>query len=244
MKLPKRLTSEPIVDAMFEVRFTSKASIASILPGVLFAALNASRVENTPAANLPEAIRRSDANLRAMAIVKVYWNRFYVLIGDESLAVGCQLPYPGWAEFRAAIEQVFKAAAGLNLIDQVNRCSSKYVDLLPEPGGLDQMNLDIRVGGHKLTTETTSLRTELPRGKFLHIVQAIGPANITMVTGEQRRGPILDIDSIYTLATPLPFKDFLASLGDIANEVHQANKELFFECLKESTIESLGPVYE
>ncbi|WP_322079267.1 TIGR04255 family protein [Burkholderia cepacia] len=245
MKLPKRLTSEPIIDAMFEVRFDTKASVASILPGFLFASLGADKVENTPAANLPEAFRRGDPNLRAMAIVKVYWGRFYVLIGDESLAVGCQLPYPGWAEFRAALLRVFEVVGGLNLIDKVNRCSTKYVDLLATGGGLGQMNLDIQLGGHTLSTETTTLRTELFHDRWLHIVNAISSAQIMIAaTNEERTGAILDIDTIHVLGAPVTFMEFLAALPDLAEDIHQANKELFFQCLKKSTIESLGPVYE
>ncbi|MGN7985170.1 TIGR04255 family protein [Burkholderia sp. 22313] len=245
MKLPTRLKSEPIVDAMFEVRFDTKASVASILPGYLFASLGADKVENTAAANLPEAFRRSDPNLRAMAIVKVYWGKFYVLVGDESLAVGCQLPYPGWPEFRAALLRVFEVVGGLNLIDQVKRCSTKYVDLLATGGGLDQMNLDIQLGGHTLSTETTTLRTELVHDKWLHIVNAISSAQIVITgTNENRDGAVLDIDTIHVLSTPVAYKEFLETLPVLAEDIHQANKELFFQCLKKSTIESLGPVYE
>lgn len=245
MKLPTRLTSEPIIDAMFEVRFDTSASIVSILPGYLFASLGAEKVENTAAASLPEAFRRGDSNLRALAIVKVYWEKFFILIGDESIAVGCKLPYPGWKEFRAAILRVFDVIGGLGLIDQVKRCSTKYVDILPTAGGLDLMNLDIHVGGHKLSTETTTLRTELARGNLLHVIQAVSSANITLMgSNEERAGAILDIDTVYVLGSPVPYKDFLSTLPDLADEIHLANKELFFQCLKGSTIESLGPIYD
>jgi uncharacterized protein (TIGR04255 family) len=248
MNRPKRLQSEPIVDAIFELRFTSKTSVANIFPGFLFAQLGGEKVERLPAADIPEAMRAGDANLRAMAVQKVYWGQFYVLVAAESIAIGCQLPYPGWAKFRPAIEKVLAVVDQLKLIENVHRYSLKYVDLLPTKGTggpLSLLELDIRIGGHTLQSENYQLRAEIVRDKFLHVVQSIAHAQVMVVNmNAPRDGSILDIDSICNLSPATSFEEFLSRVGQLADEIHHANKVLFFECLRKQTVDSLGPVYE
>lgn len=245
MNLPTRLTSEPIVDALFEIRFQAKAPVGSILPGFLFASLKADKIENTPTAALPDVFRRTDPNLRAAAIAKVYWDNFYILIGDESLAVGCQLPYPGWSKFFPAIRHIFSLVAELGLIDEVVRYSAKYVDLLPVEAGLNQLQLDLTVGTENLPHNAFMLRTELKQGDYIHGVSVIHPANVQMAQNkESKKGLVLDIDTISILAKKMSFSDFLVNFEDLANNIHLSNKKLFFDFLKTTTIEALGPVYE
>lgn len=254
MKLPKRLKSEPIIDAIFEVRFAAtKADVVSILPGYLYAQLGADRVERLPAAEIPEVIQATDPTLRAMALQKVYWDRFYVLVGRESLGVGCQLPYPGWAKFKPAIERAFGVASQLNLIESVHRYSAKYVDLLPTNGpgeALAKLDFEIKIGGHKLSSEPYMLRAELVRDKFTHVLQNIGAVQVTTANqavdgqGRPQVGSVVDIDSICEVSPALRFGEFLEKFPDLSEEIHTANKVLFFECLKPETVESLGPEYE
>ncbi|WP_213778845.1 TIGR04255 family protein [Caballeronia sp. dw_276] len=248
MKLPIRLKSEPIVDAIFEIRFAAKTQIASILPGYLYSTLGGTSVERLSAADIPEAIRVSDANLRALPTQKVFIDKFYILVGDELLGIGCQLPYPGWAEFRPVIEKVLNTVHALKLVLSVHRYSMKYVDVLPAKDSgeaLSMLDLGIELGGQKLKHEKFQLRTELVRGAFIHVVNLVGSAQMLIANQPQRNsGAIVDIDSICDLSPAMRFESFLMKLKASADEIHEANKELFFELLQQETVNSLGPDYE
>ncbi|MFM0660105.1 TIGR04255 family protein [Paraburkholderia sediminicola] len=248
MKLPLRLREEPIVDAVFEVRFSARMPMATILPGVLFSALGASAVERLAGADIPEAVRASDPAWRMMATHRVVCDNFSILVGDESVAVGCRLPYPGWGAFKPAIQKVFGIVEGVNQIERVNRYSLKYVDLLPSKDSADAMSklqLGVTLGKQEIRTEQFQIRVELLRKQFVQVVSVIGQAEVLAAgTSTPTRGAILDIDSICNVTPAMPYGDFFAKLDVFADEIHDANKELFFECLKPATIEQLGPEYE
>ena len=248
MKLPIRLKSEPIVDAIFEIRFSARTPVASILPGFLFSQLGGIRVERLASADIPENIRNSDPNLRSIATQKVIIDKYYILVGDESLAIGCQLPYPGWGEFRPTIEKVLNAVSMLSLVMHVQRYSLKYADILPSKDSaeaLSMLDLGIQLGGQKLRDERFQLRTELARDAFIHVVTLVSSAQV-LVTAQPSRtsGTIVDIDSVCNLSPALPFADFLGQLPSRADEIHGVNKALFFELLTKETVTSLGPEYE
>ncbi|TKC83432.1 TIGR04255 family protein [Trinickia terrae] len=248
MKLPKRLTSEPVLEAIFEIRFRARTPVASILPGVLFTKLKAERVEQLPAANLPELSRQADPIFRVLAVQKVHWDTFFILIGDESLAIGCKLPYPGWTKFGAAIGDVLTAVADTNLIEAVSRYSIKYINLLETDNSADalsKLNLEIKVGDGSQENINFQLRVELAHNKFISVVHAIASANAQLAdTSISKSGTIIDIDTIFNCESEIPFGEFLAQSSDLAKEIHEANKTLFFQCLKSKTIESLGAEYE
>ena len=99
--LPSKLKKEPIIDALFEMRFTSATSASSIVPGVLFSKLSGDKtIERLPTEQIPKQLLESEPNLRFAPLVRLHWDNFLISIGDRSLAVACKMPYPGWKTFR------------------------------------------------------------------------------------------------------------------------------------------------
>src|SRR5215216_8126973 len=64
--LPTKLRKEPLVDAVFEIRFSASIPATSVLPGFFFAKLGTPqwKVDRLPVADLPSQIRSADPNLR------------------------------------------------------------------------------------------------------------------------------------------------------------------------------------
>jgi uncharacterized protein (TIGR04255 family) len=245
MTLPTRLKTDLILDAVFEVRFTSKVETAELLPGVVFPQLeDAGPVRRLPLADFPAVARRADPNLRG-PLFKVTWGKHYVAVGDGLVTIGCERPYPGWASFKPAIEQVCQLVAGF--ADKVERYSIKYVDMLPTRNAaesVEKLDVSLSIGGIALSDQLYQLRLEVPAGELLNIVQVIGDATAVRETGEQFKGAVLDIDTLCNVRDDLPYGDFLANLSQRSEEIHAANKTLFFSCLRKDTIEELGPEYE
>lgn len=247
--LPTKLGKEPLIDVLFEVRFTSLVPAADLVPGLLFGTLssNGDKVvtQRLPPADLPRAIRRQDANLRFAATVRVQWSRFAVLIGDESLAVACSMPYPGWAAFRDAIMKVVEILSKANLPFKVNRYSLKYVDLLSVGSLKEQfaaVNWSVGLGAHDLSAAPVSLRTEVRENSMIHLINVATGAEATSSNGQKRSGAVFDLDSIQLVAD----QELASFAGDLPlglDALHAANKEKFFSFLTIDALNGLEPTY-
>jgi len=245
-RLPSRLKKEPLIDAIFEVRFTSSMDVASILPGLLMARLGKiEKVERLPISDIPRPIRQSDQNLQFQPLLRLVWEQFLINIGDRLVGISCKLPYVGWSDFKRAILEVYKHIFTIGVIEKTERYSMKYVDLIEgnDPGEMvDRVAVDLNVGGHQLKREPFMVRVEVPDGSISHIVQVIAPAVVKLSTG-QKTGVIVDIDSVCAHSTE-DVEAFMSSLDSRLVEIHAANKRMFFSSLKENTIEYLEPEYE
>lgn len=246
-KLPTKLGKEPLIDALFELRFTSSISVSNVLPGFLFSKLQGcENIERLASADLPKSMRDSDPNLQFAPLVRLHWKNFFIAISDRSLVISCKLPYPGWGEFKPAILEVVNAAMECNLIQDVHRFSMKYVDLLPSPNIKEQISLingSVTIGNHTLQEESFSLRLEVPKGNFFHIVNVISSASATLADGSKKDGIVVDIDTIAPVENKA-ITQWVTELPDKLDSIHAENKKMFFECLRPGTIASLEPEYE
>lgn len=247
MKLPKKLKKEPLVDAIFELRFSSKTPASSILPGILFSALPEEKViEPLPAAQLPKQLRDADPNLQYAPVVRLLWKEFFILISDRSIAVACKIPYPGWSKFKDAIIPVIKVLGENSVMESIQRYSLKYVDLIPsnklkEQGSL--INFSASLGSHKLEKEVFQFRIEIPQDNYIHAIQIVSSAGLTLTDGTNKEGMVIDIDSICNVDNQR-FDDFNKGFYEKLDKIHHENKLLFIKCLTPETLEYLEPTYE
>lgn len=247
MLLPKRLEKEPLIDAVFEIRFQSATPASSILPGLLFGRLEGEKkIEKLPIAQLPEQVRISDPNLKYAPVLRIVWKNFSLMISDNGLTVGCMLPYPGWSSFKEIILEVIGYLSNSNVINKVERYSIKYVDIIPANSLKDQVsavNLELVIGKHKLDKEFYQVRVDIPIDDFVNIIILSSAANVILPSGEKRSGVAVDIDTILDLGK-VPIEDIYAKLDKNLEKMHDLNGKIFFSCLTEKTIENLGPIYE
>lgn len=247
-KLPSKLAKEPLIDVVFEMRFSSQIPLSPVLPGLLFSKLSGvGNIESLPISQLPQQMREMDPTLHFSPLSRITWGKFAILIGDRSVGVGCSIPYPGWVEFKCAIEKVFNEVLAAGLIKTIDRYSIKYVDFF-ETGddfalALSQFNIGLRIGTHDVRAENTVLRVEIPRLNFLHAVQVMTSASIQSVSLGTRSGAILDVDTL-SVAPVASISAFATELSNLLDEIHLANKQIFFECLSTSGLKNLEPKYE
>ena len=246
-QLPTKLENEPLIDAIFELRFSSSDSAANILPGFLFGALKGEKkIERLPAAEMPKQLRDSDPNLQFAPQIRLLWSDYVISIGDHNLSIGCKYPYPGWDAFKKAILGIVDVIKSIQFIQAVNRFSMKYIDIIPAKDLQEQVSLintSIAIGGHTLEKEHFALRIDIPEGETIHIVNVTSSAVAKLQDGSTRNGIIVDIDTIAAVHNQ-EFGQWIGELPEKLDETHLANKKMFFKCLNPQTVDSLGPVYE
>lgn len=247
-KLPLKLQNEPIIDAVFEIRFNSTSQASTILPGVLFNKYNNSqkKIENLPSFQIPEPIRAVDPNLMFVPVIRLSIDSYAFLIGDKCLALGCKLPYPGWTVFKPKILEILNHLKDSGIVQSVLRYSLKYVDLISQDILADKsqiVELDLEIGGHKVTdNENFQIKTELRTDGIINIIQIISNATFQIPGMEQKTGFIVDIDSIVA-CNNISLQELVDNIEDDIEKLHDASKTLFFSCLKQKTIDALGPTY-
>lgn len=252
-KLPTKLLKEPLIEAIFQLRFKSKQPASTVIPGYLFSQLNldgAGGVVETMDnyAAIPLSIRENDPNLKYHCFIKINWGKFLIVVGDRAINIACSLPYAGWEEFKEAIITVVKLISKLNIIEYVERHSLKYVDLVPSESIQEQVsmtNLDLTVANTKLTDQSFSLVVNIPRKDAHHIVTIVTNATVNLPDEGERKGLVIDIDSIVQTGTAqLSIEAWINDISSQLDILHQTNKEMFFECLSPEAIDLLEPEYE
>lgn len=246
---PTKLNIEPLVEAVFEMRFNSNNPAASsIMPGLLFQNLDniGPEIERLPAAEIPSQIRLTQPNLRFQPLLRLNWGDYYIFVGDSVLSLVCKMPYQGWTSFKEKINTLVNSVKSVNLITSIEQHALKYSDLIEGVNLSEQikrLDMSIRLGNIEIKSEQFHLRVEHQRDGFLHVLQIAPLTTVTMITQERRTGIFVDVDTI-NQHQPMEIDLFVDEINYRLDRMHDSNKAIFFECLTSETIEYLGATYE
>lgn len=246
--LPTKLGNEPLIDVVCGVHFNSDVPAEALLPGLLLPKLAGKqpKFETLPAAQLPQVVRDNDPNLQNAPLMRVVVDdRFTVLIGSKGLAVGCQMPYAGWPAFKEMIQTVFSVLEQAPFIRDIERYSLKYVDFVKSQGTketLSRFKLNIEIAGRTLSDQATQIRTEIVEPPFLHAITIVSPATVNQPGGASNTGAVVDVDT--HRIEKFEITAFLEQLSQLLDEIHLANKTVFFDLLSEAGLAELDPQYE
>ncbi len=245
-KIPIRLRKEPLIEALWEIRFTStKPSVVDLLPGIMYPALK-DKYPNTVrlfTADIPAPIVENDPKLRYAPKIRFEGGNQAVQIGEHVVSLSCRRPYSGWETFSKDIRTVIAIICDTGLIDRLERFSLKYIDLIEvdQPPSLSCLNLELKMGGYEIDTRPVQLLSEIKEGDLIHIIQIVSPAEASIPGKPDRfKGVLLDIDSI----RPLKGNESWPDIENHLDGVHLSSKKMFFGLLTPETIAKLEPEYE
>ncbi|NJY61437.1 TIGR04255 family protein [Salinimicrobium sp. CDJ15-81-2] len=234
MKLPKRIDPCPIVDALVEIRFSTKINSNAVF-GLIYNSLQPEfeSVENLPIQQLPEPVRSSDPNLRFKPHYRVKSENFIVQIGPDVLTISSHPNYLGWTRFSEEIYRILSKVEQVGIINKVSRIGIRYINFFQEDV-FKLVNLNVNLGEKPVKYNNTVVRTEFDQGDFRSTLQIANNANMN-----GKSGSIIDIDTFISFDT----NNFFEKKEDLINTGHQKEKELFFSLLKEDFLKTLKPIY-
>jgi uncharacterized protein (TIGR04255 family) len=240
--VPQKLKKDGIVEALFEVRFTSPA-ISEVYLGRLVAGISAMKagltIERLPMANLPFPMRRGDPNLAFQPTLQLKSDSLgrIARIGEMVVSWHALAPYPGWELFSPEINQVFEVV--VSSVDDISivRLGFRYLNLLNATDhqiqGLKDLTLDVLIGGETLDIPLNVAYQKDSEGRRM-AVRIATPEFVQTATGPNF-SLLLDID-VNTDGTSCPPTK---AVIDWVEGAHTALKQEFFTLLKPEILHSL-----
>lgn len=243
VRLPKKLEKDTIVDAIFEIRFSSNApAVSSILLGLLYQRFQSEYkgVTNLGPSQMPVEFVEKDENLRFAHHHRLDGDIYSLNIGNHVVSIGCTKPYTGWPNFKPKITELLKFLESTSLIHTPERFSIKYVNVIPagKDPTLSGIKLDVKAGAFDVATRPITLRVEIVKDDFVNIVQVVTGISATS-KNYQIDGILLDIDTIYMGS----WGNFWADVHGLLEKAHNVEKEIFFGLLEDNMVASLNPQY-
>lgn len=241
MRIPKRLARNPIIDAIAEVRFTSKIPTDAII-GLVYSNLQNTfgQPESLPILQIPAPLREKDPNLRYQACYKFTKPGNVLLVGPHNVALSTY-PYADWAAASPLLYDVLSRLNEVGLFEGIERLGLRYVNFFENLNICDHSTLKLEVRGLSIAKQSITLRTETDFKGFKVITQVSNSAQV-QVKGELKRGSILDLDIVKADVNILPesLTSDLKSLFILANEIADFT---FFNLLTDDFINKFEPVY-
>lgn len=246
-RLPRRLASPTVEEAVFEVRFTPVSdSVVSLLPGILFSQLSSLYTKHValPLASVPQVLKDQNPELKYTQQIRLLSEGvFSLFVGDCVAGASTMAPYPGWDAFQERIVEFINVLKQSRLIRVVERVSFKYVNILPLPAGqqLAALQASVVISGKPAPEEGFRLRTEYNDAQYKRVVEIFTNAVIAQVDGSQKQGLYVGLDAIRALP---PGAGTGQLTSELAKSVHDEAKRLFFGVITPAMRDSLGPEYE
>ncbi len=233
-RIPKKITPDPIVDSIVELRFTSSIPKEAVIGQLLNILLP--RYPQVRNHNIPEEIRQKDEFRYAVELTLL--NSFFsVGIGINVITFNCVNGYKGWNIYFEEIKYVLTLINNESIFSSIERIGIRYINFFKDILNITKF-LDLNVQFHDqeiYQIQQTIFITQLSRNDFSHRLQVSENA----ILNESINGSLVDID---TSTTDVP-----ANIGDdlykLIKRTREEERLLFFNLLKSDFIEQFNPEY-
>jgi uncharacterized protein (TIGR04255 family) len=235
--LPISIDPCPIIEAIFEIRFSS-AYPGDAIFGIIYNQFK-DEFQNTeplPILQLPAAIRMQDPNLKFAPHYKLVSKDFLIQIGPNVFSLINVKNYSGWNVFSKKIRETYEKIISLNIIEKHDRTALRYINLFQELNIFDHSMLQCRLGDQIFGKDRINFTAEVPYEYGVSNLKVVNFAEI-FIENKVLNGSIVDIDT--QVAT-----EKCSSIVDAIECAHHAEKNLFFNLLKKDFLDSLSPEYK
>ena len=247
-KLPVKLNKNPLIEVVFECRFSSESSATHILPSLIMGKNQDKKAKFTklPNQDIPEVIRNQDLDLKYIPLVQVELEEYRHFIGDNSYAISSKMPYQGWIEFKKHILSSLEMLTESKVTKSIERFSIKYVDILEANSFEEQISsvdISIRIGENSLTKEPYDLAVKIDKTDFFHILKVVVGAE-AKTNDSTVKGIVIDIDTIKPIKPNTSLNNIMDNISESLEAMHREGKYEFFRLLSSKKLEDLEPVYD
>lgn len=240
MKRPTKITPDPIIDAVVELRYESDVPPDAIL-GMLFAQIKSKYADfkQLPIATIPEEIRKNDPGLRFNPYYQAESGLFKLNVGPRVISLSNTGQYVGWKnEYFPELKELLKSVETAGIVKHFSRLGVRYIDFF-ESDVYENINLSITLNESPLESIQTTLSAIFQnKGGFLTKTQVLN--NVTANVQEKEKiGSIIDTDTYYVPQDMFGFDE----LNGLIDRCHEESVTFFFSLLKPEFLATLNPEY-
>lgn len=238
--LPVRLGICPIMEAGFELRFTTQEPWAT-LPGLLSVHVRARYPEQDalPLAQVPEIVRLSDPALTHLPLHRFRNAEFVVQLGPRVVTLSPRVwTYPGWERIAEEMRWLVAALSNAGVVLEVEHLALGYLNFI-DRDVFRGTALKLDMGPTTEPFEQIEIAVVLRDEPFQVRISAIQSVVVTGVEGTPLTGSLLGINA---WLGPLSFNS-LADAPTHFDAAHALVKQRFFDLLLPEFLESLEPEY-
>lgn len=241
MRIPKRLNRNPIVDAIAEVRFTSSLPSEAIL-GVVYENVreNFGKPATLPILQLPTVLREKDPNLKYQACYKFTKPGNVLLVGPHNVALSTN-PYTDWDTTTPVLSDLLSRFDEIELFQSIERIGLRYINFFEKLNIFEHLTLSLAVNSQSIAKQSIVLRTEAPVEGF-KVITNIANAADTSISGQQKKGSILDLDVIHE-SPDVSKESTPEALIRLFTRANKLADDAFFGLMKEEFLDKFEPVY-
>jgi uncharacterized protein (TIGR04255 family) len=236
MKLPKKITPCPIIEAIVEIRYDAEIPSDAIF-GIVFREFKnifPNDPIKLPIMQLPEKIRNNDPSLLYKPHHRLSDDKYLFQIGPRVISLNNTGEYVGWDSFSSKMQYCFKRLIELDFIKKTKRFGLRYINFFNSINVFEKINLSVLLNEKKLEENKIFIKTALESNNFIEQLQVSNNSKV-----KDNKGSIIDID-IY-LEDDNDIK--LNEIYNIAQDAHIKEKELFFYLLKDEYLKEFKPEY-
>ncbi len=239
MKRPVKITPDPIIDAVVELRFDSSVPADAIL-GMLFSQVKSKYKDfkKLPIAGFPEEIRARDPKLRYNPYYQCLVQSYRLNIGPRVISLANTGSYVGWEKsYFPELKDLLIHLEQSGIVDRFTRLGIRYINFF-ELNIFDKINLEVNLDKKPLNALQQTFNALFTNEEFWTRVQVVNNINAT-VEKVEKTGSIIDTDTYIENQEGFFFKDVEAMM----NQCHEHSVNFFFDLLQQEFIDTLHPEY-
>jgi uncharacterized protein (TIGR04255 family) len=246
MKLPRKISPDRIKDAIVEIRYLTKIPF-EVAVGMFYQSLDESFTytnrpfnrQNIPASfpvNLPQEITLS---LGGQSLF--YNDKIKVQLQPNSIIFNCLNEYISWEKYKPEIERVLTQFSMASVIDSYQRIGVRYISEYPNIDLTKCVKFSFSFGMPNVISETYTFHSEF-NWESIRVILNLNnklPILNQRIPGQNTTTSLIDIDAILENIDRTDIDGLLEDL----DRVHLKQKEIFFNLLNESFLQTLNPEY-
>ncbi len=228
MKRPRKITPDPIIDAVVELRYETDVPPDAVL-GMLFAQVQSKYANfvKLPITAIPENIRANDPNFQFAPYYQANFQSFKLNVGPQVISLSNTGQYVGWKDnYFPEIQDLLQKIETANIVKNFIRLGVRYIDFF-DLDIFNKINLSVEINNAPLNALQTTFSSVFQTNKFLTKVQVANNVS-TNVQGNKKIGSVIDTDTYFEPKEKFGFN----GLGRIIDNAHEESVDFFFNLLK------------